>query len=92
MRKNRIYKKNTATACFIVSSAILLLNAEASPRLLKTDIDVMITTANVVIFMPPAVDPGAPPTSISPVIIAMPVSDIFVRSAVLNPAVLGVTD
>ena len=42
--------------------------------------------------MPPAVDPGDPPISISNIIIAFEGSVIAARSAVLNPAVLGVTD
>lgn len=48
-------------------------------------------TARVVVFMPPAVEPGEPPISIKMVIRDWPVSLIAVRSAVLKPAVLGVT-
>ena len=48
--------------------------------------------ASVVIFMPPAVDPGAPPVSMSMIITATPSSLSDVRSTVLNPAVLVVTD
>ena len=51
-----------------------------------------IRTASVVVFIPPAVEPGEPPTSISRIIIALEDSVMAVRSAVLNPAVLGVTD
>ena len=40
-------------------------------------------TASVVTFMPPAVEPGAPPVSISKIVPACEVSLIFVRSAVL---------
>ncbi|CAN4047882.1 RNA polymerase sigma factor sigV, partial [Dysosmobacter welbionis] len=48
-------------------------------------------TASVVVFMPPAVEPGEPPMSISMVIIVCPLSLIAVKSAVLKPAVRGVT-
>ena len=46
----------------------------------------------VVVFIPPAVEPGEPPISIRMIISISPVSVSRVRSAVLNPAVLGVTD
>ena len=46
----------------------------------------------VVVFIPPAVDPGEPPMSIKTIMSIWPASVIFVRSAVLKPAVLGVTD
>ena len=49
-------------------------------------------TANVVVFIPPAVDPGDPPISINIVVIAIPTSVMDNWSTVLNPAVLGVTD
>lgn len=41
--------------------------------------------------MPPAVEPGEPPISIRIIITDCPVSLMAVRSAVLKPAVLGVT-
>ena len=46
----------------------------------------------VVVFMPPAVEPGDPPISISRIITDFDVGVIAVRSAVLKPAVLVVTD
>ena len=49
-------------------------------------------TANVVVFMPPAVEPGEPPNSIRTTINACDVLPIAARSAVLKPAVRGVTD
>ena len=48
-------------------------------------------TARVVIFMPPAVEPGAPPISISTIITALEAPCMPAKSAVLKPAVLGVT-
>lgn len=50
-----------------------------------------ISTARVVVFIPPAVEPGEPPTSIKTITIPSPSFVIMVRSAVLKPAVLGVT-
>jgi len=46
----------------------------------------------VVVLMPPAVDPGEPPVIIRIIIINTPASLSMVKSTVLNPAVLGVTD
>ena len=48
--------------------------------------------AMVVVFMPPAVDPGEPPTNIHKIIMACPLALISDKSTVLNPAVLRVTD
>ena len=48
--------------------------------------------AMVVVFIPPAVDPGEPPISIKIIAIVLPGSDICEKSAVLNPAVLVVMD
>ena len=50
-----------------------------------------ISTAKVVVFIPPAVELGEPPTSISIIIIAFETSVILEISIVLNTAVLGVT-
>ena len=50
-----------------------------------------ISTAKVVVFIPPAVELGEPPTSISIIIIVFETSVILEISIVLNPAVLGVT-
>ena len=49
-------------------------------------------TASVVVFMPPAVDPGEPPMSIRRIITPSDAPDMAGRSTVLKPAVLGVTD
>ena len=51
-----------------------------------------IRPAKVGVFMPPAVEPGDPPISISRIITDFDVGVIAVRSAVLKPAVLVVTD
>ena len=51
-----------------------------------------IRTANVVVFIPPAVEPGEPPISIRIIIIITDACFIALRSTVLNPAVLNVTD
>lgn len=58
----------------------------------QTENALRIRTASVVVFIPPAVEPGEPPTSMSRVIIALEEPVIAERSAVLKPAVLGVTD
>ena len=44
----------------------------------------------VVVLIPPAVDPGLPPINIKMMVRSQLFSDSFVRSTVLNPAVLGV--
>ena len=49
-------------------------------------------TAKVVVFIPPAVEPGEPPISIRMTIMAVPDSSIAARSVVLKPAVRVVTD
>ena len=49
-------------------------------------------TASVVVFTPPAVEPGEPPMSIKRIITPCDALDIADRFTVLKPAVLGVTD
>ena len=58
----------------------------------NTDSAYETKTAMVVVFIPPAVEPGEPPMSINNVISIRPVSLRAVKSVVLKPAVLGVTD
>ena len=87
-----MYIINTATAFLIISESILLAKKCVCSLLANTEIIVPARTASVVIFMPPAVDPGAPPVSMSMIITATPSSLSDVRSTVLNPAVLVVTD
>ena len=50
------------------------------------------STATVVTFMPPAVEPGAPPMSMRKIITARDTSLMAARSVVLKPAVRGVAD
>ena len=50
------------------------------------------STARVVVFIPPAVEPGEPPMSMSRIMTAWDTPPMAARSAVLNPAVRGVTD
>ena len=59
---------------------------------LKTANEEANKTRMVVVFIPPAVEPGDAPISISKIIIASPVSLIEDNSAELNPAVLVVMD
>ena len=75
-----------------VSLEILRPKKWVCSRLRKTETALDSMTAKVVVFMPPAVDPGEPPININAIMIMQPVSLIVVRSTVLNPAVLGVTD
>ena len=69
--RNR-YKKNIAPAAFTASSITLLPKHSASPFLLKTAKAERIRTAIVVVFIPPAVDPGDPPISIRKTLMACP--------------------
>ena len=87
-----MYIRNTAAAFLTVASSILLLINSALSFRRNTEIAEANRTAIVVVFIPPAVDPGEPPISMSRIITVRPTSLIRVRSAVLNPAVLGVTD
>ena len=63
-----------------------------SSFLLKTASKERNSTAIVVVFIPPAVEPGEPPISISTIIIVLLLSLICARSTVLKPAVRVVTD
>ena len=49
-------------------------------------------TAKVVVFIPPAVEPGEPPISIRRIIMPCDEPDIADKFTVLKPAVLVVTD
>ena len=61
----------------------------ASPR--NTVLVHNINSANVVVFIPPAVDPGEPPISINTTVNSTVGSANFVKSTVLKPAVRGET-
>ena len=91
-KKSVIYIRNTADAVFTVSSSTRRLISSALSFFRKTERAEENKTAIVVVFIPPAVEPGEPPISIRIIMKYNPVSPIAVRSAVLNPAVLGVTD
>ena len=67
-------------------------DATSKSFLRKTANAAASSTASVVVFMPPAVEPGEPPTSMQTIIIAWPGSLTRPRSTVLKPAVRSVTD
>ena len=92
VRNRMTYIIRIVAAFLIVSSFTLRPKKCVCSLRLNTEIAVENKTASVVVFIPPAVEPGEPPISISMIVIAVPVSLISVKSAVLNPAVLGVTD
>ena len=74
----------------IVPSSILLPNSCALFFLRNTEKAPEKRTAIVVVFMPPAVDPGDPPISINTISSILPVPDKEEKDVVLKPAVLGV--
>ena len=81
----------------IVDASLIVLSSIRRPKnlalffLRNTEIALLNNTAIVVVFIPPAVEPGDPPISISIMIRERPMLLMAVRLAVLNPAVLGVT-
>ena len=92
VKNNTRYINKTAPALRTVSSDILLLKHCTSFLRLNTVIAESNRTAKVVVFIPPAVEPGEPPISIRMIIMAVPDSSIAARSVVLKPAVRVVTD
>ena len=92
VKNNTRYINKTAPALRTVSSDILLLKHCTSFLRLNTVIAESNRTAKVVVFIPPAVEPGEPPISIRIIIIITDACFIALRSTVLNPAVLNVTD
>ena len=91
--KNReMYIRNTVSAFFTVSSAIRLPKNRPFSRLRKTATAQATSTAAVVVLMPPAVEPGLPPMGLEVYVREYSVSLGDVKSAVLKPAVLFVTD
>ena len=84
------YIMKSVAAFLIVLSSILLPNRWTLFFLKNTEEIFADRTASVVVFIPPAVDPGEPPTSIRAIISMLPAPDREEREAVLNPAVLGV--
>jgi hypothetical protein len=91
--KNRIIYIIIIVAAFLITfKSTLLPNILVSLFLRKVDSIVTNKTATVVVFIPPAVEPGEPPISIIKMLIAFPAPVILVISAVLNPAVRKVMD
>ena len=91
-RNKNIYINKIAPALRTASSGILLPKHSTSFFLENTEMAARKITAKVVVFIPPAVDPGEPPISIRSIIIKTPDSSICERSVELKPAVLVVTD
>ena len=91
-RNKTIYIKKIVAAFLIVPSGICLPKKWVCSFFLNTDNADETRTARVVVFIPPAVEPGEPPISIRIMISICPTSLSKVKFAVLNPAVLGVTD
>ena len=91
MKKSARYMINSVAAVFTAEGSSLRLNRWTSEFCLIVDTTVAASTAKVVVFIPPAVDPGDPPISISTVVIPFEGPERSVRSVVLKPAVLGVT-
>ena len=91
VQKRVMYKSRMDEAFFTTFCSSLLPKKCEYSFLRKTDKALANITATVVVFIPPAVEPGDPPIIINAIIIACPASLMLVRSAVLKPAVLGVT-
>ena len=62
-----IYNRNTVDAVFTAEDSSLLPKHSGSSLRLKLDIALSTSTAIVVVFIPPAVEPGEPPMSINPI-------------------------
>jgi hypothetical protein len=82
----------TVIALPTIATRMDLLNISTSFRFLKAAKIVISRTANVTVFIPPAVEPGEPPMNISMIRITLLGSDIAEIFTVLNPAVLAVID
>ena len=87
-----VYMKRIAIAVATISGIMRRLNISGLSFLAKTAVAQEIRTARVVVLIPPAVDPGLPPTSMRRIIRNWPDSRMEERSAVLKPAVRVVTD
>ena len=88
--RNR-YSTRIVEALLTALSSIRLPNISAFFLRRKTVVALANKTATVVVFIPPAVDPGDPPISIRKMISMRPTPVNAERSEVLKPAVLGVT-
>ena len=87
-RNRDMYIRKTVTAFLTVSSAIRRPKNRPFSRLRKTATAQATSTAAVVVFMPPAVEPGLPPMSIKPMVRVCPVS---LRAVKLSVFVIGAT-
>ena len=89
--KKVIYITKIVAADKTVSSGMVLFRHSVFFFFLNTENRFANKTAIVFIFIPPAVEPDAPPISIRIIITKIATSLICEKSAVLKPAVLGVT-
>ena len=82
----------------MVAAVLMALQSTLRPknwalsRWRKVAVALASRTASVVVFIPPAVEPGEPPMSIKRIITPCDALDIADKFTVLKPAVLGVTD
>lgn len=90
--KRNVYIRNIVAAIRTAPPEILRLKSWVFSFLRNTDMAEENNTAMVVVFIPPAVEPGDPPMSISTMVSIWPVSLKSVKSEVLKPAVLVVTE
>ena len=88
----KMYIMNTQDAVLVIFSSIRRPNASTFFFLKNTVKMLRHKIQNVVVFIPPAVDPVDPPMYIRQIITNLPGSDMALKSTVLNPAVLAVTD
>ena len=86
------YSINTQEAVRAMPSSIRRPNASTDFLWRKVVMIESINTANVVVLIPPAVEPADPPIIIRHMRINLPASVIFASSTVLKPAVLALTD
>ena len=92
-RKNSVKYIPAMVAAFLTAEPSMRRPKNSASSLRRKVAHILASrTANVVVFMPPAVEPGEPPNSIRTTINACEVLPIAARSAVLKPAVRGVTD
>ena len=91
-RNSDRYKSRMAAALRRASPSMRRPKQRGSSRLENTAAAENKSTASVVVFMPPAVEPGDPPMSMSITSTIWPTSLSAVRSMVLKPAVRGVMD
>ena len=92
-KKNSVKYITRIVAAFLITlSPILRPKKQVFSLRRNVETAVPISTAIVVVFMPPAVEPGLPPISIRKIKIYCPASLNSDRSMVLKPAVRVVTD